>query len=78
MELRQTVEGLPAPLPLARFVIADLYVAYRNTEGGAMHVDACVPKVEVQDLRPEVPPEQSLVVSSGHKASFLMLEVSIY
>lgn len=34
-----------------------------------------VPRVEARDLRPEVPPEQSLVISSGHKASFLMLDV---
>lgn len=74
LELRQTVEGLPQPLPLARFSIAELYVAFNNTEGGTMHVNVCVPKVEIQDLRPEVPKEQSLVISSGHKASFLMLQ----
>ena len=41
-----------------------------------MFVGVCVPRVEARDLRPEVPPEQSLVISSGHKASFLMLDVS--
>lgn len=74
LELRQSVEGLPAPIPLARFSVANLYVTYRNTEGGSMYVEACIPKVEAQDLRPEVPPEQSLAISSGHKASFLMLQ----
>lgn len=74
LELRQSVEGLPDPLPLARFGVADLYVLYQNTESGAMHVETCIPKVEAQDLRPEIPPEQSLAVSSGHKASFLMLQ----
>ncbi len=74
LELRQSVEGLPAPLPLARFGVADLYVLYQNTESGAMHVETCIPKVEAQDLRPEVPPEQSLAISSGHKASLLMLQ----
>ncbi len=74
LELRQSVEGLPAPLLLARFGVADLYVLYQNTESGAMHVETCIPKVEAQDLRPEIPPEQSLAISSGHKASFLMLQ----
>lgn len=41
-----------------------------------MFVGVNVPRVEAKDLRPEVPPEQSLVISSGHKASFLMLDVS--
>lgn len=35
-----------------------------------------MPRVEAKDLRPEVPPEQSLVISSANKASFLMLDVS--
>ncbi|KAL4527774.1 hypothetical protein Ndes2437A_g02912 [Nannochloris sp. 'desiccata'] len=74
LELRQSVEGLPEPLPLARFGVANLYVLYQNTESGAMHVETCIPKVEAQDLRPEIPPEQSLAISSGHKASFLMLQ----
>jgi len=74
LELLQSVEGLPDPVPLARFGVADLYVLYQNTESGAMHVATCIPKVEAQDLRPEVPPEQSLAISSGHKASFLMLQ----
>lgn len=76
LEMQRTVEGLPQPLPLARFAVANLYVEFRNTEEGSMHVGVCVPRVEVQDLRSEVPLEQSLVVSSGHKASFLMLDVS--
>ena len=42
---------------------------------GSMFVSLCMPRVEACDLRPEVPQEQSLVISSGHKASFLMLEV---
>lgn len=41
-----------------------------------MWVSVCVPRVEARDLRPEVPTEQSLVISSGHKASLLMLDVS--
>lgn len=75
LELKRTVEGLPQPLPLARFTVDEFYVAYRNAEDGSMHVVTCVPKVEIRDMRPEVPVEQSLVISSGHKASFLMLEV---
>jgi len=43
-----------------------------------MFVSVCVPHVEARDLRPEVPPEQSLVISSAHKASFLMLDVSAF
>jgi hypothetical protein len=75
LELLRTVEGLPAPLPLARLAMAHLQVSFRSTEGGSMRVGVCLPKLEVQDLRAEVPREQSLVVSSGHKASFMMLEV---
>jgi hypothetical protein len=41
-----------------------------------MWVGVCLPRVEARDLRPEVPLEQSLVISSAHKASFLMLDVS--
>lgn len=40
-----------------------------------MYVSLNLPRVEARDLRPEVPPEQTLVISSGHKASFLMLDV---
>jgi hypothetical protein len=122
LELQRHLEGLPAPQPLARFTIADLWVTFRNTQQasaslaantlqtvgwkssccaaklredeliipacrcawlpcfppaqGSMFVGVCVPRVEARDLRPEVPPEQSLVISSGHKASFLMLDVS--
>ena len=32
LELRQHIEGQPNPLPLARFTIADLWVAFRNTQ----------------------------------------------
>jgi hypothetical protein len=31
LELRRHVEGLPHSQPLARFTIADLWVAFRNT-----------------------------------------------
>ena len=41
-----------------------------------MWVALCLPRVEAQDLRPEVPLEQSYAISSAHKASFLMLDVS--
>ena len=37
----------------------------RTTEGGAMHVALSLPRVEGADMRPWVPPEHSLVVSSG-------------
>jgi hypothetical protein len=40
-----------------------------------MLVSVNVPRVEARDLRPEVPLEQSLVISSAHKASLLMLDV---
>lgn len=130
LELRRHLELLPAPQPLARFTVADLWVSFRNsqqvgsaaasrmgvvvtcweaccagtgcagqpgwqippgpyvtptpvpthppthTPQGSMFVSVCVPRVEARDLRPEVPLEQSLVISSGHKASFLMLDVS--
>lgn len=76
LELWRHVDGLAEPLPLARFMVGDIYVAFRNTEAGGMAVGVCLPRVEARDLRPEVPVEQSLVISSGHKASFLMLNVS--
>lgn len=145
LELHRHLEGLPHPLPLARFTVASFWVAYRNSEEvracrvvektssrtqsrtrfisetrsiyhwgrevllwpcslhctalqlcltripadlrylpcchsllapqGSMFVAVNVPRVEARDLRPEVPVEQSLVISSGHKASFLMLDV---
>ncbi|KAL4858517.1 Vacuolar protein sorting-associated protein 13C [Chlorella vulgaris] len=74
LELHRHLEGLPHPLPLARFTVASFWVAYRNSEEGSMFVAVNVPRVEARDLRPEVPLEQSLVISSGHKASFLMLD----
>lgn len=42
-----------------------------------MFVGLCIPRVEMQDLRPDVPLELSFVVSSAHKASFLMLDVRL-
>lgn len=77
LELKRTVAGLQVPSPLARFSIAELNVAYRTTDAGAMFVETCIPKLEARDLRPEVPVEQSLVISSGHKASFCMLTVCL-
>ena len=109
MEIHRHLEGLPRPLPLARFTVADLWVSFCNTQQvrgrrwasstrplrlarapcclmlphalpsvapqGSMFISVCIPRVEARDLRPEVPLEQALVISSGHKASFLMLEV---
>lgn len=37
----------------------------RSTESGAMHLLLSVPRVEGADLRPWVPPEHSLVISSA-------------
>ena len=41
-----------------------------------MQVVANLPKLEARDLRPDILPEQSYTISSAHKASFLMLDVS--
>ncbi len=41
-----------------------------------MWVALCLPRVEAQDLRPDVLLEQSYAISSAHKASFLMMDVS--
>ena len=75
LELQHSVKGLSDPSPLARLSVLGLFVSYRNSEIGSMQLDAFVPRIEVQDCRSHVPIEQSLVVSSGHKASFLMLMV---
>lgn len=32
LEVQHHLEGLPNPLPLARFTIADLWVSFRNTQ----------------------------------------------
>jgi hypothetical protein len=74
LELQRHLEGLPQAQPLARFTLGDLWVAFRNSAQGSMWVSLNLPRVEARDLRPEVPPEQTLVISSGHKASFLMLD----
>lgn len=76
LEVHRHIAGLPDAQPLARFLIANLNVNFANDESGTMKVSLCLPKVEARDLRPEIPPEQSLVISSGSKASFLMLDWS--
>lgn len=61
--------------PAATLLDATSLAPTHNTLQGSMWVSLNLPRVEARDLRPEVPPEQTLVISSGHKASFLMLDV---
>ena len=39
-------------------------LAFRTTAGGALYLSVSLPRVEGVDLRPWVPPEHSLVISS--------------
>ena len=43
LELQRHLEGLPAPQPLARFTIADLWVTFRNTQQASACLTAGTP-----------------------------------
>ena len=58
LQLLRQLGGAPAPLPLARFSVAGLQAAFRNSEAGSMEVSLCVPRVEALDQRPETPADQ--------------------
>jgi len=60
-------------IDLAQLLIEKLYVSYSFQAGGSTLVNVVLPKLEVSDLRPDTPLDTSLVISSGHKASFLIL-----
>ncbi|KAK9908805.1 hypothetical protein WJX75_003140 [Coccomyxa subellipsoidea] len=62
--LRTSNAATGALSPLARFTIGNLWVAFRTTAGGALYLSVSLPRVEGVDLRPWVPPEHSLVISS--------------
>ncbi|KAK9834254.1 hypothetical protein WJX81_000411 [Elliptochloris bilobata] len=69
LELLRTVGAGPKDLaPLARFAVGSLWVAFRLTEAGDMALSLSLPRMEGIDLRPWVPPEHSLVVSSARSA----------
>lgn len=52
------------------------YFSYTSFRSGAYDIEMSLPKLEISDIRPHVPPEHSLVISSGHRASLLMLHYS--
>ncbi len=55
--------------PLASLEVSDLWISYRSTYGRDMYVSLCMPRVEALDLRPGVPPEQALVLSTAYTAA---------
>ena len=57
-----------ALMPLARFTVSQLWLAFTSAEGGAAALGLSVPRVVGEDLRPWVPPEHALVISSGQLA----------
>lgn len=59
---------------LAQLQIANFFFCLLSYESGSMEVSVSVPKLEIMDVRPFVALEKSLVISSGHTASFMMLE----
>ena len=54
----------------------NVYFSYTSYLSGKAVVDLCIPKLEISDMRRNVPVENSLVISSGKRASFLMLKYS--
>lgn len=48
-------------------------VSYTSFRSGNTIIDLSLPKLEISDIRPHVPPEHSLVISSGQRASLIML-----
>ena len=58
---------------LGQLQINDLDVLYTSFACGDTLVQLSLPKLEVSDRRSHVSLEQSLVISSGHRASFLMM-----
>lgn len=76
LELRQFSDEMQATSSLALLSMSKLFASYKTTDSGSNQLDTSIPYIEVQDCRAHVPLEQSLAISSGHKASFLMLTVS--
>ena len=52
----------------------NVYFSYTSYLSGKTVIDLCIPKLEISDTRRNVPAETSLVISSGKRASFLMLK----
>lgn len=58
---------------LSYMQIDQTYFSYTSIGSGHFDIDLSLPKLEISDTRPHVPPEHSLVISSGQRASLLML-----
>ena len=66
LELLHTVNEASGELaPLARFTIAQLWLAFRSSAGGRMALALSLPLVEGRDCRNGVPPEHSLVITAA-------------
>ena len=55
--------------PLARFTVRNMWVAFTSTQGKALGLQLSLPWVEGEDMRPWVPREHALVISSSDQAS---------
>ena len=56
-------------MPLARFRISHLWLAFATSDKRAAAMGLSIPGIVGEDLRPWVPKEHSLVISSGQLAS---------
>ena len=63
------MQATGALTPLARFTVRNLWVAFTSSQGKALGLKLSLPWVEGEDMRPWVPREHSLVISSADNAS---------
>ena len=74
VELRLQQERSENTHSLAQLQIANVFVCFLSHESGSTEMSVSIPKLEIMDSRPFAALEKSPVVSSGHTATFMMLE----
>lgn len=62
------MQATGALTPLARFTVRNLWLAFTSTQGKALGLQLSLPWVEGEDMRPWVPREHALVISSADSA----------
>ena len=62
------MQATGALMPLARFRISHLWLAFASSDKRAAAMGLSIPGIVGEDLRPWVPKEHSLVISSGQLA----------